>query len=60
MEEIIEALGKMDGKEFDDTKERAEQIFVMLDTNNDGMVEEEEFVKGCMQDQELITCLNVA
>ena len=35
MEEIIEALGKMDGKEFDDTKERAQQIFIMLDTNND-------------------------
>ena len=37
---------------------RAEQIFQILDINGDGELEEDEFVSGCLKDQELITLLN--
>ena len=37
---------------------RAEQIFSILDRNGDGMLEEEEFVAGCMRDQDLLAMLN--
>ena len=34
--------------------ERAEQVFHMLDANNDGDVTEEEFIKGCMDDDNIV------
>ena len=37
---------------------RAEQIFDILDINGDGELEEDEFISGCLKDQELITLLN--
>ena len=37
---------------------RAEQIFEILDFNGDGQLDEDEFVAGCMEDQELISLLN--
>ena len=37
---------------------RAEQIFCSLDKNNDGDISEEEFVKGCMEDEEMMKLLN--
>ena len=36
---------------------RAEHIFINLDVNNDGDISEEEFVKGCMEDEELVAVL---
>jgi Ca2+-binding EF-hand superfamily protein len=38
--------------------ERAEQIFRSLDDNNDGDITEEDFVKGCMEDDEMVNLLN--
>ena len=37
---------------------RARQIFDILDNNGDGELEEEEFITGCLEDQELISFLN--
>ena len=34
--------------------ERAEQVFNLLDANNDGDVSEEKFVKGCMNYDDLV------
>ena len=74
MVEIIETLCKMEDAEDEasyqgicrtvddfvvkDCATRAEQIFRILDRNGDGMLEEEEFVAGCMRDQELLAMLN--
>ena len=56
--------GKHDGVEEDrwlslqfEATERAEFIFSLLDTNGDGEISEEEFIKGCLEDQELVTLL---
>ena len=48
--DVIEA-GKM--KPIDSPEERARTIFKRMDTNNDCHVTEEEFVTGCLQDEEL-------
>jgi hypothetical protein len=37
---------------------RAGQIFDILDINGDGELEEDEFIAGCLGDQELISLLN--
>ena len=37
---------------------RAGQIFDILDINGDGELEEDEFIAGCLEDQELISLLN--
>ena len=38
--------------------ERAEKVFHMLDADNDGDVTEEEFVNGCLEDEDLVKELN--
>lgn len=38
--------------------ERAQKIFEALDVNSDGELDEEEFVRGCLQDGDLISLLN--
>ena len=37
---------------------RAGQIFDILDINGDGELDEDEFIAGCLEDQELISLLN--
>ena len=39
-------------------KSRAEDIFSVLDFNGDGQLEEDEFLSGCLNDDELISLLN--
>merc|ERR1711974_32595 len=58
MIDIIGALYEMDGISKDSAKERAEQIFLALDFNQDGELCENEFVTGCLQDEELVRVLN--
>ena len=36
---------------------RAEEMFSALDINGDGMLEEDEFVAGCMEDKEQLAAL---
>ena len=40
------------------TTDRAYQIFGNLDLDCDGEITEQEFVDGCMQDEELVETLN--
>ena len=42
----------------DSAEERAKAIFKRMDTNGDGQVTEEEFVAGCLQDEELSRMLS--
>ncbi|KAB7505683.1 hypothetical protein Anas_01379, partial [Armadillidium nasatum] len=37
----------------DSAEERAKAIFQKMDENNDGNLTQEEFLKGCLQDEEL-------
>ena len=42
----------------DTAMERATAVFKMLDVNADGELNEDEFVDGCIEDQNLINLLN--
>ena len=42
----------------DSAGERANKIFRELDTNGDGELDEDEFVKGCLDDGDLMRLLN--
>lgn len=37
----------------DSAGDRAKNIFAKMDENNDGQLTQEEFLKGCLQDEEL-------
>lgn len=37
----------------DSAEERAKSIFAKMDENNDGQLTQDEFLKGCLQDEEL-------
>ena len=44
---------------FQDTaNERSEAVFQMLDKDDDGELDEEEFVAGCLRDERLRNLLN--
>merc|ERR1712228_316647 len=66
MTKIVQAIYDMLGagavKPTDTAKERAKNIFNRMDENKDGNLTEEEFLKGCLQDDELSKMLapNVA
>merc|ERR1712183_901726 len=66
MTKIVQAIYDMLGagatKPTDSAEERAKNIFSRMDENNDGSLTEEEFLKGCLQDDELSKMLapNVA
>merc|ERR1712128_127848 len=66
MTKIVQAIYDMLGagavKPTDTAEERAKNIFNRMDENNDGSLTEEEFLKGCLQDDELSKMLapNVA
>lgn len=37
--------------------ERVDKVFTRLDTNRDGVLTREEFIEGCLQDQEILQSL---
>jgi len=37
----------------DSAEERAKSIFAKMDENGDGQLTQDEFLKGCLQDEEL-------
>jgi len=57
MTKIVQAIYDMLGagatKPTDSAEERAKNIFSRMDDNGDGHLTEEEFLSGCMQDDEL-------
>jgi len=58
MIEIIGTLYEMEGVPKDAAGDRANKIFRELDSNGDGELDEDEFVKGCLDDGELMSLLN--
>ena len=54
---IYDILGAGATKPTDTAKERAINIFKRVDENNDGSLTEEEFLKGCLQDDVLLMML---
>jgi len=58
MEEIFRLMYSLQGHSDEDATERADRIFKTLDINDDGTLEEDEFVKGCMEDEEMMELLN--
>ena len=57
MSEMVELFGTLylsEGLEKEAAVERAMKIFATLDIDNDGDVTEEEFVQGCLKDEELV------
>uniref|UniRef100_A0A1B0BYZ0 EF-hand domain-containing protein n=1 Tax=Glossina palpalis gambiensis TaxID=67801 RepID=A0A1B0BYZ0_9MUSC len=58
MTKIVQAIYDMLGacssnRPADSAEERAKNIFSKMDENNDGQLTQEEFLKGCLQDEEL-------
>ena len=58
MKEIIGTLYEMEGLNKDSAKERGEKIFEQLDINGDGELTEEEFIKGCILDDDLFNLID--
>ena len=61
LSEMVELFGTLylnEGLEEDLATERAEKIFSLLDINNDGDITEDEFVRGCLQDEDLVELLS--
>ncbi len=50
---IYDMLGAGATKPTDSAEERAKNIFSRMDENGDGHLTEEEFLRGCLQDDEL-------
>lgn len=51
---IYDMLGATSSnKPADSAEERAKNIFAKMDENNDGQLTQDEFLKGCLQDEEL-------
>lgn len=60
MVEVIGTLYDMEGvvtSGGEGNEQRANRIFAELDINGDGELTMEEFVRGCMQDKELVRML---
>ena len=57
MTKIVQAIYDMLGagatKPTDSAEDRAKNIFSRMDENGDGHLTEEEFLRGCLQDEEL-------
>jgi len=58
MIEIIGTLYEMEGVPKDAAADRAGKIFRELDIDGNGELDEDEFVKGCMDDTDLMSMLN--
>lgn len=61
MEEIIKAIYVMLGTSVDaenmTPEKRTDEIFKKMDINNDGVLEKDEFINGCMADKQLYSIL---
>lgn len=51
---MLEVMGEAPEE---DPKIKAQKIFQEIDVNNDGLLSSEEFLKGCMNDSELMVLL---
>ena len=58
MIEVFSTLYYNEGIDEDLAIERAQKIFFALDVNQDGDISMDEFIKGCLQDEELVNDLN--
>ena len=61
LSEMMELFGTLyisEGLDEELAVERAQKIFSFLDINNDGDITEDEFVRGCLQDEELVELLS--
>ena len=61
LSEMMEVFGTLylnEGVDEELATERALKIFGFLDINNDGDVSQEEFIRGCLQDEELVDALS--
>lgn len=58
MIEIFVLMYNLQGFTEEDAVQRAHSIFESLDCDGDGTLGEEEFIKGCMNDDELLNLLN--
>jgi len=58
MVEIFCLMYSLQGFSEEDATDRAMKIFNALDKNGDGCLAEEEFIKGCLADNELLDLLN--
>jgi len=63
MRRIISAIYELIGDEIDkrerqiESEERAMNIFTMMDKNSDGILSREEFIDGCLHDEQLYQLL---
>lgn len=60
MVEVFGTLYLNEGVDEQLAIDRANKIFSFLDINNDGDISEQEFVKGCLKDEELVMLLSDA
>ena len=50
--DIVVTFYDMEGEDREKAATRAEYIFQQLDANGDGSLDEEEFCKGCLEDDD--------
>ena len=58
MEEILVTLYETAGFSLDAVTARAKELFASLDLDSDGTLGEDEFVKACVEDKEILSVLN--
>ena len=57
MQSVYNMLDVVGAKPNDDPSEKAKKIFQEIDVNDDGLLSKEEFLRGCMNDAELMMLL---
>ena len=60
VKEMVEMLGTvytLEGFNKSEAAERVELIFNLLDTDGDGEISVTEFIKGCLEDKEILSVL---
>ena len=58
MVEILETLYETAGFSLEAVSSRAKELFNSLDLDSDGNLGEDEFVKACVEDKEILAVLN--
>ena len=58
MIQVFATLYENEGLDQNMAVARAEQVFGSLDINNDGDITEEEFVNGCLEDEDMVNLLS--
>ena len=53
VQSIYDIIGTGATRPIDTAEERAMKIFIRMDENGDGLLTEDEFTRGCLQDDEL-------